>query len=170
MKLKVHTQNVHEIEKIRYESINDIMEMINTFRNLQNSNVKFVKKKLLKNKFLKCILKMSIKNLKNTTVMSVQKFHQKYFAKGFKLKVHIQNVHEIEKIRYESINDIMEMIITFKNLQNSNVKFERKKLLKNKFLKCILKMFIKNLKNTTVMSVQKFHTKYWIERTYYSCS
>ena len=41
----------------------------------------------------------------------------KYFAKGFKLKVHIQNVHEIEKIRYESINDIMEMIITFKNFQ-----------------------------------------------------
>ena len=99
-----------------------------------------------------------------------QKFHQKYFAKGFKLKVHIQNVHEIEKIRYESINDIMEMINTFRNLQNSNVKFVKKKLLKNKFLKCILKMSIKNLKNTTVMSVQKFHTKYWIERTYYSCS
>ena len=99
-----------------------------------------------------------------------QKFHQKYFAKGFKLKVHIQNVHEIEKIRYESMNDIMEMINTFRNLQNSNVKFVKKKLLKNKFLKCILKMSIKNLKNTTVMSVQKFHTKYWIERTYYSCS
>ena len=47
----------------------------------------------------------------------------KYFAKGFKLKVSIQNVHEIEKIRYESINDIMEMISIFKNLQNSNVKF-----------------------------------------------
>ena len=31
-------------------------------------------------------------------------------------------------------------------------------------------MSIKDLKNTTVMSVQKFHTKYWIERTYYSCS
>ena len=26
----------------------------------------------------------------------------KYFAKGFKLKVHTQNVHEIENIRYES--------------------------------------------------------------------
>ena len=87
----------------------------------------------------------------------------KYFVKGFKLKVHIQNVHEIEKIRYESINDIMEMISTFRNLQNSNVKFVKKKLLKNKFLKCILKMSIKNLKNTTVMNVQKFHT-------YYSCS
>ena len=94
----------------------------------------------------------------------------KYFAKGFKLKVHIQNVHEIEKIRYESMNDIMEMINTFRNLQNSNVKFVKKELLKNKFLKCILKMSIKNLKNTTVMNVQKFHTKYWIERTYYSCS
>ena len=31
-------------------------------------------------------------------------------------------------------------------------------------------MSIKDLKNTTVMSVQKFHTKYWIEGTYYSCS
>ena len=41
----------------------------------------------------------------------------KYFAKGFKLKVHTQNVHEIEKIRYESTNDIMEMISIFKNLQ-----------------------------------------------------
>ena len=49
----------------------------------------------------------------------------KYFAKGFKLKVNIQNVHEIEKIRYESINDIMEMISTF-CLQNSNVKFVKK--------------------------------------------
>jgi len=94
----------------------------------------------------------------------------KYFAKGFKLKVHIQNVHEIEKIRYESINDIMEIISTFRNLQNSNVKFVKKKLLKNNFSRCILKMSIKNLKNTTVMSVQIFHTKYWIERTYYSCS
>ena len=50
----------------------------------------------------------------------------KYFAKGFKLKVHTQNVHEIEKIRYESINDIMEMINTFRNLQNSNVKFVKR--------------------------------------------
>ena len=49
----------------------------------------------------------------------------KYLAKAFKLKVHIQNVHEIS---------------------------------------------IKDLKNTTVMSVQKFHTKYWIEGTHYSCS
>ena len=94
----------------------------------------------------------------------------KYFAIGFKLKVHTQNVHEIEKIRYESTNDIMEMINTFRNLENSNVKFVKKKLLKNKFLKCILKMSIKNLKNTTVMSVQKFHTKYWIKGTYHSCS
>ena len=46
----------------------------------------------------------------------------KYFAKGFKLKVHTQNVHEIEKIRYGSTNEIMEMISIFKNLQNSNVK------------------------------------------------
>ena len=46
----------------------------------------------------------------------------KYFATGFKLKVHAQNVHEIENIRYESTNDIMEMISIFKNLQNSNVK------------------------------------------------
>ena len=46
----------------------------------------------------------------------------KYFAKGFKLKVHTQNVHEIEKIRYESTNDLIEMISIFKNLQNSNVK------------------------------------------------
>ena len=36
--------NVHEIENIRYESTNDIMEMISIFKNLQNSNVKFVKK------------------------------------------------------------------------------------------------------------------------------
>ena len=50
----------------------------------------------------------------------------KYFAKVFKLKVHTQNVHEIEKIRYESTNDIMEMISIFKNLQNSNIKFVKK--------------------------------------------
>ena len=50
----------------------------------------------------------------------------KYLAKAFKLKVHIQNVHEIEKIRYESINDIMEMISTFWNLQNSNIKFVKR--------------------------------------------
>ena len=50
----------------------------------------------------------------------------KYLAKGFKLKIYIQNVHEIEKIRYESINDIMEMISTFRHLQNSNVKFVKK--------------------------------------------
>ena len=50
----------------------------------------------------------------------------KYFAKGFKLKVHTQNVHEIEKIRYESTNDFMEMISIFKNLQNSNVKFVKR--------------------------------------------
>ena len=50
----------------------------------------------------------------------------KYLAKAFKLKVHIQNVHEIEKIRYESINDIMEMIKTFRNLQNSNLKFVKR--------------------------------------------
>ena len=31
-------------------------------------------------------------------------------------------------------------------------------------------MSIKDLKNTTVMSVQKFNTKYWIEVTYSSCS
>ena len=55
-----------------------------------------------------------------------QKFHQKYFAKGFKLKVHIKNVHEIEKIKYESINDILEMISTFRNLQNLNVKFVKR--------------------------------------------
>ena len=82
------------------------MEMISTFKNLQNSNVKFVKKKLLKNKFLKCILKMSIKNLKNITVMSVHKFHSswrkrfncdqcgKNFARGCYLKVYIEIVHE----------------------------------------------------------------------------
>ena len=55
----------------------------------------------------------------------------KYFAKGFKLKVHTQNVHEIEKIRYESTNDIMEMISIFKNLQNSNVKFVKRNYQKN---------------------------------------
>ena len=55
----------------------------------------------------------------------------KYFAKGFKLKVHTQNVHEIEKIRYESTNDIMEMISIFKKLQNSNVKFV-KRIIKKK--------------------------------------
>ena len=46
----------------------------------------------------------------------------KYFAKRFKLKVHTQNVHKIEKIRYESTNDFIEMISIFKNLQNSSVK------------------------------------------------
>ena len=40
----------------------------------------------------------------------------KFFAKSFNLKVHKQNVHEIEKIStkshaYESINDIMESTI-----------------------------------------------------------
>ena len=100
-----------------------------------------------------------------------QKFHQKYFAKGFKLKVHIQNVHEVEKIRYESINDIMEMINTFRNLQNSNVKFVKKKLLESSISKCIWKMFIKDLKRIQMWWVwQKFHTKYWIVETYYSCS
>ena len=92
---------------------------------------------------------MSIKDLKNTTVMSVQKFHTKYwiegtyyscswrkrfncdqcgknFARGCYLKVYIEIVHEIEKIRYESINDIMEMISTFWNLQNSNIKFVKR--------------------------------------------
>ncbi len=49
--MKVNIQNVHEIEKIRYESINDIMEMISTFRNLQNSNVKFVKRNYQKINF-----------------------------------------------------------------------------------------------------------------------
>ena len=50
----------------------------------------------------------------------------KYFVKGFKLKVYIQNVHGIEKIRYKSINDIMDMISTFRNIQNSNVKFVKR--------------------------------------------
>ena len=50
----------------------------------------------------------------------------KYLAKGFKLKEHIQNVHEIDKIRYESINHIMEMFSIFWNLQNSNVKFVKR--------------------------------------------
>ena len=49
--MKVNIQNVYEIEKIRYESINDIMEMISTFRNLQNSNVKFVKRNYQKINF-----------------------------------------------------------------------------------------------------------------------
>ena len=94
----------------------------------------------------------------------------KYFAKGFKLKVHTQNVHEIEKIKYESINDILENGNDqhFQKFTKFKCKICRKKLLRNRFLKCIWKISIKNLKNTTVMS--KFHTKYWIERTYYSCS
>ena len=51
----------------------------------------------------------------------------KYFAKGFKLKVYIHLfVHGIEKIRYKSINDIMDMISTFRNIQNSNVKFVKR--------------------------------------------
>ena len=51
----------------------------------------------------------------------------KYIAKGFKLKyIGIQHFHEIEKIRYESINDIMDMISTFRNIQNSNVKFVKR--------------------------------------------
>ena len=63
----------------------------------------------------------------------------KYFAKGFKLKVDIKNVHEIEKIRYESTNDFIEMISIFKNLQNSNVKSVKKimkKLFKMHYGKC----------------------------------
>ena len=37
--------------------------------------------------------------------------------------------------------------------------------------KCIWKMFIKDLKRIQMWWVwQKFHTKYWIEETYYSCS
>ena len=48
------------------------------------------------------------------------------WRKGFKLKVYIQNVHGIEKIRYKSINDIMDMISTFRNIQNSNVKFVKR--------------------------------------------
>ena len=90
LKLKVHIQNVHEIEKITYESMNDIMEMINTFRNLQNSNVKFVKKKLLERKFLKYIWKMSIKDFKK------YKFDEcgKNFTHNIGLKGHITAVHE----------------------------------------------------------------------------
>ena len=66
----------------------------------------------------------------------IQNVHEKIkigknFAKGFNLKVHLQNVHEIEKIStkpnvYEPINDIMEIIGTLRNT-NSNVKFVKKK-------------------------------------------
>ena len=81
----------------------------------------------------------------------------KYFAKGFKLKVHIQNVHEIEKIRYESINDIMEMISTFRNLQNSNIKFVKRNYLELHFF-CFyqLSYFLANCMH------QKYMNKYSI--------
>ena len=56
-------------------------------------------------------------------------------------------------------------------IQNSNVKFVKKKLLESSISKCIWKMFIKDLKRIQMWWVwQKFHTKYWIEETYYSCS
>ena len=41
----------------------------------------------------------------------------KYFAKQrIQVESTLQNVHEIEEIRYELIIDIMEMISTFRNL------------------------------------------------------
>ena len=54
----------------------------------------------------------------------------KYFAKGFKLKVHTQNVHEIEKIRYESTNDILKNDQHFQKFTKFKCKICKKKLLK----------------------------------------
>ena len=51
-----------EIEKISFKP--HAYEHDWHFENLQNSNVKFVKKKLLERKIIKCIWKMSIKNFK----------------------------------------------------------------------------------------------------------
>ena len=51
--LKIHLQNVHEIEKISTKP--HASEHDWHFENLQNSNVKFVQKKLLERKILKCL-------------------------------------------------------------------------------------------------------------------
>ena len=61
--MKVYKQNFHEIEKIStkphvYKPINEIIST------LKICKIKFVKKKLLERKILKCIWKMSIKNFK----------------------------------------------------------------------------------------------------------
>ena len=60
--MKVHKQNVCEIEKISTK--HHAYEHDWHFENLQKSYVKFVKKKLLERKILKCIWKMSIKDLR----------------------------------------------------------------------------------------------------------
>ena len=51
--LKVYILNVHEIEKISTKP--HAYEHDWHFENLQNSNVKFVQKKLLERKILKCL-------------------------------------------------------------------------------------------------------------------
>ena len=69
--LKVYKQNFHEIEKIStkphvYKPINEIIST------LKICKIKFVKKKLLERKILKCIWKMSMKDFKKN-VRSVAK-------------------------------------------------------------------------------------------------
>ena len=60
------------------------------FENLQNSNVKFVKKKLLERKILKCIWKMSIKYFIEYKCDECGK----NFTHNIGLKGHITAVHE----------------------------------------------------------------------------
>ena len=86
--LKVYKQNFHEIEKIStkphvYEPINEIIST------LKICKIKFVKKKLLERKILKCIWKMSMKDLKKKCEEC-----GKNFTHNIGLKGHITAVHE----------------------------------------------------------------------------
>ena len=76
-------QNVHEIEKIGIKP--HAYEYDWHFENLQKSYVKFVKKKLLERKILKCIWKMSIKDFKRYKCDECGK----NFAHNIGLKGHI---------------------------------------------------------------------------------
>ena len=85
----------------------------------------------------------------------IQNVHEKIkigknFAKGFNLKVHLQNVHEIENINtkpnvYEPINDIMEIIGTLRNTK-FKCKICEKEIIEKINFKMHIKMSIEDLK------------------------
>ena len=78
-------------------------------RKTLNSIVITVAKISLKSSIWKYVYKLFM-NYKLVQLYENEKFNWdqcgKYFARRCNLKVLIQNVHEIEKIRYESINDL----------------------------------------------------------------
>ena len=81
-------QNVHEIEKIGIKP--HAYEYDWHFENLQKSYVKFVKKKLLERKILKCIWKTSIKDLRKYKCDECGK----NFTHNIGMKGHITAAHE----------------------------------------------------------------------------